>query len=194
MWDRYGDGDVGGGGNGLKTTGSRGLKDTISPKLKLLWTPGVFTWLSSVPLHDESIRIHENSGFKTPRVIYTGLFAMILNISQLARRQIKFQDKFRTWKLFYASFISPMVFPLQWRNNGRTGVSIHQPHDCLLKRLFRCKPKKTPKLRVAGPFFFFFWGGGGGIHRWPMNCRLTYWLMWWICSYSSGLYYRHWIH
>ena len=26
---------------------------------------------------------------------------------------------------------------LQWRNNERDGVSNHQPHDCLLNRLFR---------------------------------------------------------
>ena len=30
------------------------------------------------------------------------------------------------------------------------GVSNHQPHDCLLNRLFRRKSKKTSKLRVTG--------------------------------------------
>ena len=40
---------------------------------------------------------------------------------------------------------------LQWRHNGRNGVSNHQPHDCLLNRLFRCRSMKTPKLRVTGP-------------------------------------------
>ena len=39
---------------------------------------------------------------------------------------------------------------LQWRHNGLTGVSNHQPHDCLLNRLFRRRPKKTPTLRVTG--------------------------------------------
>ena len=39
---------------------------------------------------------------------------------------------------------------LQWRHNGRDGVSNHQPHYCLLNRLFRHKSKKTPKLRVTG--------------------------------------------
>ena len=39
---------------------------------------------------------------------------------------------------------------LQWRHNGRDGVSNHQPHDCLLNRLFGCRSKKTPKLRVTG--------------------------------------------
>ena len=36
----------------------------------------------------------------------------------------------------------------QWRHNERDGVSNHQPHDCLLNRLFRRKSKKTSKLRV----------------------------------------------
>ena len=41
--------------------------------------------------------------------------------------------------------------PLQWRHDGRKGVSNHQPHDCLLNRLFRCRSKKTSKFRVTGP-------------------------------------------
>ena len=39
---------------------------------------------------------------------------------------------------------------LQWRHNGRDSVSNHQPHDCLLNRLFRRRSKKTSKLRVTG--------------------------------------------
>ena len=39
---------------------------------------------------------------------------------------------------------------LQWRHNGRDGVSNHQPHDCLFNRLFRCKSRKTSKLRFTG--------------------------------------------
>ena len=42
------------------------------------------------------------------------------------------------------------VIPLQWRHNGRDGVSNHQPHDCLLNRLFRHRSKKTSKLHVTG--------------------------------------------
>ena len=39
---------------------------------------------------------------------------------------------------------------LQWRHNGSDNVSNHQPHDCLLNRLFRRRSKKTSKLRVTG--------------------------------------------
>ena len=49
----------------------------------------------------------------------------------------------------------------QWRHNGRDGVSNHQPHDCLLSRLFRHRSKKTSKLRVTGFM--------RGIQRWPVN-------------------------
>ena len=39
---------------------------------------------------------------------------------------------------------------LRWRHNGCDGVSNHQPHDCLLNRLFGWRSKKTSKLRVTG--------------------------------------------
>ena len=43
-----------------------------------------------------------------------------------------------------------LMCPLRWRHNGRDTVSNHQPHDCLLNRLFRPRSKKTSKLRVTG--------------------------------------------
>ena len=42
------------------------------------------------------------------------------------------------------------VVSLRWRHNERDGVSSHQPHDCLLKRLFRRRSKETSKFRVTG--------------------------------------------
>ena len=36
------------------------------------------------------------------------------------------------------------------RHNGHDGVSNHQPHHCLLNRLFGCRSKKTSTLRVTG--------------------------------------------
>ena len=67
--------------------------------------------------------------------------------------------------------------PLQWRHNGHDGVSNHQPHDCLLSRLFRRRSKKKTKLRVTGlyvmfPFddvimshYYSFWR----VHRLPLD-------------------------
>ena len=39
---------------------------------------------------------------------------------------------------------------LQWRHNGRDSVSNHQPHGCLLNRLFKRKSNKTSKFLVTG--------------------------------------------
>ena len=39
---------------------------------------------------------------------------------------------------------------IQWRHNGRNGVWNHQPHDCLLNRLFRRRSKKTSKFLITG--------------------------------------------
>ena len=39
---------------------------------------------------------------------------------------------------------------LLWRHNGLDGISNHQPQDCFLKRLFRCRSKKTSKLCATG--------------------------------------------
>ena len=49
----------------------------------------------------------------------------------------------------------------RWRHNDHDGVSNHQPHDCLLNRLFRRRSKKTSKLRVTSLC--------AGIHRSPVN-------------------------
>ena len=43
-----------------------------------------------------------------------------------------------------------VTLSLRWRHNDHTGVSNHQPHGCLLNRLFMRKSKKTSKLRVTG--------------------------------------------
>ena len=47
-------------------------------------------------------------------------------------------------------FRSGLMCSFEWRHIERDGVSTHQPHDCLLKSLFRCKSKETSKLRVTG--------------------------------------------
>ena len=47
-------------------------------------------------------------------------------------------------------YASPCLTALHWRHNERDGISNHQPHDCLFNVLFRCRSKKTSKLRVTG--------------------------------------------
>ena len=46
---------------------------------------------------------------------------------------------------------------LLWRHNDHNGLSNHQPHSCLLNRLFRRRSKTTSKFHVTG----LVWG----IHR-----------------------------
>ena len=58
---------------------------------------------------------------------------------------------FYTWMgraALWASLV--LLSSLRWRHNDHAGVSNHQPHGCLLNRLFRRKSKKTSKLRVTG--------------------------------------------
>ena len=58
--------------------------------------------------------------------------------------------------LVFPDLLFPEIRPfwkkktLQWRHNERDGVSNHQPHDCLLNRLFGRGSKLTSKLRVTG--------------------------------------------
>ena len=58
------------------------------------------------------------------------------------------------WVMFYCHnndvSISVKHITLQWRYYEHDGVSNHQPHDCLLNRLFRQRSKKTSYLRVTG--------------------------------------------
>ena len=42
------------------------------------------------------------------------------------------------------------AYSLQWCHNDHDSVSNHQPHGCLLNRLFGRRSKKTSKLRVTG--------------------------------------------
>ena len=42
------------------------------------------------------------------------------------------------------------TIPLLWRHNGRSGVLNHQHRDCLFRRSFRHRSRKTSKLRVTG--------------------------------------------
>ena len=55
----------------------------------------------------------------------------------------------------------PNARSLHWRHNDHDGVSNHQPHGCLLNRLFRRRSKKTSKPRVTGLCV--------GNSPWPVN-------------------------
>ena len=54
------------------------------------------------------------------------------------------------WRQQYVVIWMDDVCPLQWRHNGREGVSNHHSHGCLLNRISRSRSKKKSKLRVTG--------------------------------------------
>ena len=54
------------------------------------------------------------------------------------------------WQSDITCSVERGVDTLHWRHNGHDGVSNHQPHDCLLNRLFRYRSKKTSKLCATG--------------------------------------------
>ena len=53
------------------------------------------------------------------------------------------------WNLTTGVVGGSIYIALQWRYNERDRVSNHQPHDCLLNRLFKRRSKKTSKLRTT---------------------------------------------
>ena len=61
---------------------------------------------------------------------------------------------------------------LHWRHNDHDGVSNHQPHGCLLNRLFRRRSKKTSKLRVTGLCVGNSPGPVNSPHKWPVTRKM----------------------
>ena len=77
-------------------------------------------------------------------------------------------------------------YALLWRHNGRGSVSNHQPHGCLLNRLFRRRSKKISKLCVTG----LCAGNSPGTGEFPAlmarECRKYFHLMTSSCDCPSA--------
>ena len=68
-----------------------------------------------------------------------------MNLKQWFRRGM------HGWKCLWSfNYDCDKHMSLHWRHNDHDGVSNHQPHGCLLNRLFRRRSKKTSKLRITG--------------------------------------------
>ena len=61
---------------------------------------------------------------------------------------------------------------LQWRHSGHDSVLNHQPHDCLLNRLFKRRSTKTSKLRVTGLCTGNSPGPVNSPHKWPVTRKM----------------------
>ena len=77
-----------------------------------------------------------------------------------------------------------LIYSLQRRHNGCDGVSNQQPHDCLLRRLFRRRSKKTSKLCVTG---LCAANSPGPVTRqmFPFDDVIMYYACHKLCHYSS---------
>ena len=77
-----------------------------------------------------------------------------------------------TWEEVNCDLNESAVLPLHWRHNDHDGVSNHQPHGCLLNRLFRHRSKKTSKLRVTGLCGGKSPGPVNSPHKWPVTRKM----------------------
>ena len=88
----------------------------------------------------------------TTSKVYSSMWNIMIGQSILINFQSWEHTFFLIWFLYQTlcNRCAQRGHTLQWHHNGRDGVSNHQPHDCLLNRLFRRRSKKTSKLCVTG--------------------------------------------
>ena len=75
---------------------------------------------------------------------------------------------------------------LHWRHNDHGGVSSHQPHSCLLDRLFRRRSKKTSRFHVTGLCAGNSPGPVNSPHKGPVTRKMVPFddvIMSWLCLY-----------
>ena len=63
-------------------------------------------------------------------------------------------------------------FTLHWCHNDHEGVSNHQPHGCLLNRIFGRRSKKTSNLRVTGHCAGNSPGPVNSLHKGPVTRKM----------------------
>ena len=83
----------------------------------------------------------------------------------------------RSYETLGDSWIWHFFRSLQWRHNGRDGVSNHEPPDCLLTRLFRHKDKKNIEAPRHWPLCGKFTGIGEFPAQMARNAEKVF--IWW---------------
>ena len=78
------------------------------------------------------------------------------------------------WLQFFSICGKPSGTPfiLRWRHNDHDGISNHQPHGCLLNRLFKRRSKKTSKLSVTGLWVRNSPGPVNSPHKGPVTRKI----------------------
>ena len=100
---------------------------------------------------------HNDTPVPFVALVYMSLRLCIAVTFVVVRIKLNFSSSVTIWRIFHniciwfsCTFFCFGDIKLQWRHNVHDGVSNHQPHDCLLNRLFRLRSKKTSKLCVTG--------------------------------------------
>ena len=127
----------------------------------------------------------------------------------------------KTWNvntvIMNLTFSSSHTIALHWRHNERDGVSNHQPHDCLLNRLFKAQIKeniKDPRHRpisweiehygvMTWKLSLYYWAFAVTLNKLlnrQLSCRRFwdtvtfmyshYYNLWCLCACSSALLLR----
>ena len=102
-------------------------------------------WLSQYDIITGEITWQHQTTVDFPCYIYI----YIIVAAQFAGVSVKYETMFKFPLFEKMCLFCFTLHSLQWRHNGHDCVSNHQPHDCLLNGLFRCRSKKTWKLCVT---------------------------------------------
>ena len=115
--------------------------------LKIPWKFGMFLTFVSSKCHWKIIVIFQIPVFINPE------WSIVVKISMLINSLRPSDAYMRQYDLTIIGAdndLSPgrrqvIIWTLQWRHNDHDSVSNHQPHGCLLNRLFRRRSKKAPR-------------------------------------------------
>ena len=100
----------------------------------------------------------QGGGFRQPMSFPCG--GRIFNNANIFYQNNIYQRSKYIFCKIHASSVKWPWLSLQWRHNGRYGVSNHQHHDWLFNRLF----SRLKKHKSFASLAFVM-----GIHRWPVN-------------------------
>ena len=125
----------------------------------------VYLWMKMYGLR---LRFHWNLFLRFVLILFQHWFRYWLDADQATNHYMN-----QWWLVYWRIYASPGLnewsqyspsryfkSALHWRHNDHDGVSNHQPHGCLLNRLFADQRKHQSSASLA-----FVWG----IHRGPVN-------------------------
>ena len=103
------------------------------------------------------------------------LFTTRLFVQQLVRITPTNTSKFRINGAVLRGSPANDRFPvetLRWRHNGCDNIPNHQPHDCLLNRLFRRRSKKTSSSASLAFVWEIHRGPVSSPDKWPVTRKI----------------------